>query len=115
MAKIKIMDIAAEMGYSNSEVMKKANELGLNVKVANSSVSEEEAAGIYEYISSGIVPEMFKAKLETKKGAKKATPKKESAETKKPDKESKPSQKEPKKPAAKKETPKEQIMHMMNF
>lgn len=104
MAKIKIMDIAAEMGYSNSEVMKKANELGLNVKVANSSVSEEEAAGIYEYISSGIVPEMFKAKLEAKKGAKKATPKKEAA---KPEKESKPSQKEPKKPAAKKETPKE--------
>lgn len=45
--KVKIMDIASEVGYSNSEVIKKANELGLNVKVANSSVSEEEAAGIY--------------------------------------------------------------------
>lgn len=76
--KVKIMDIASEVGYSNSEVIKKANELGLNVKVANSSVSEEEAAGIYEYLQTGIVPEMFKAKLAPKPAPKKTAPKKES-------------------------------------
>lgn len=90
--KVKIMDIASEVGYSNSEVIKKANELGLNVKVANSSVSEEEAAGIYEYLQTGIVPEMFKAKLAPKPAPKKATPKKESVKE------------EPKKAPAKKAT-----------
>lgn len=89
--KVKIMDIASEMGYSNSEVMKKANELGLNVKVANSSVSEEEAAGIYEYITTGVVPEMFKAKLAP--APKKTAPKKEVAK-----------EEEPKKSTAKKAT-----------
>lgn len=72
--KVKIMDIASEMGYPNREVIQKANELGLNVKVANSTVSEEEAAGIYEYMQTGIIPEMFKAKLAPKKAP---TPKKE--------------------------------------
>lgn len=90
--KVKIMDIASEVGYSNSEVIKKANELGLNVKVANSSVSEEEAASIYEYLQTGIVPEMFKAKLTPKPAPKKATPKKESVKE------------EPKKAPAKKAT-----------
>lgn len=74
--KVKIMDIASEMGYPNREVIQKANELGLNVKVANSTVSEEEAAGIYEYMQTGIIPEMFKAKLAPKKAP---TPKKEAA------------------------------------
>lgn len=63
MAKVKIIDIAEEMGYPSKEVIQKANELGLNVKVANSSVSEEEAAGIYEYMQTGIIPDMFKTKL----------------------------------------------------
>lgn len=74
--KVKIMDIASEMGYPNREVIQKANELGLDVKVANSTVSEEEAAGIYEYMQTGIIPEMFKAKLTPKKAP---TPKKEAA------------------------------------
>lgn len=92
--KVKIMDIASEMGYPNREVIQKANELGLNVKVANSTVSEEEAAGIYEYMQTGIIPEMFKAKLTPKKAP---TPKKEAAK------------KEGLKKEVKKETKKESI------
>lgn len=92
--KVKIMDIASEMGYPNREVIQKANELGLNVKVANSTVSEEEAAGIYEYMQTGIIPEMFKAKLTPKKAP---TPKKEAAK------------KEELKKEVKKETKKESI------
>lgn len=92
--KVKIMDIASEMGYPNREVIQKANELGLNVKVANSTVSEEEAAGIYEYMQMGIIPEMFKAKLTPKKAP---TPKKEAAK------------KEELKKEVKKETKKESI------
>lgn len=90
--KVKIMDIANEMGYPNKEVIQKANELGLDVKVANSSVSEEEAAGIYEYIQTGIIPEIFKAKLEAKKAP---APKKEAIK-----------KEEPKKTTSKKTSPK---------
>lgn len=107
--KVKIMDIASEMGYSNSEVMKKANELGLNVKVANSSVSEEEAAGIYEYITTGKVPEMFKAKLAPKPAPKKAAPKKEEPKEEAKKTTTKKATKAPSKEAEKKEeTPKKQ-------
>ena len=102
MAKVKIMDIAADAGFSNSEVIKKANELGLNVKVANSGVSEEEAAGIYEYLQTGLIPEMFKAKLEAKKPAKKPAVKKESPADEKP---AKATSKATKAPASKEKTP----------
>ena len=102
MAKVKIMDIAADAGFSNSEVIKKANELGLAVKVANSGVSEEEAAGIYEYLQTGLIPEMFKAKLEAKKPAKKPAVKKESPADEKP---AKATSKATKAPASKEKTP----------
>lgn len=93
--KVKIMDIANEMGYPNKEVIQKANELGLDVKVANSSVSEEEAAGIYEYIQTGIIPEIFKTKLDAKKAP---APKKEAIKKEEPKKSQKTSPKVEKAP-----------------
>lgn len=93
--KVKIMDIANEMGYPNKEVIQKANELGLDVKVANSSVSEEEAAGIYEYIQTGIIPEIFKIKLDAKKAP---APKKEAIKKEEPKKSQKTSPKVEKAP-----------------
>lgn len=93
--KVKIMDIANEMGYPNKEVIQKANELGLDVKVANSSVSEEEAAGIYEYIQTGIIPEIFKTKLDAKKAP---VPKKEAIKKEEPKKSQKTSPKVEKAP-----------------
>ncbi len=125
--KVSIMAIAAEFGCENATALKKAQELGLNVKVVNSTVSEDEAAGIYEYMQTGRVPEMFRANLEAKKPAKKsavvkkaepkieekaapkaAAPKKESE---KPDKAAKTIKKEESKPENKtsenkKESPK---------
>lgn len=60
MDKVKIQEIAAEAGLSNAELLEKANELGFNVKVANSSISMEDAGVLVEYAISGKLPDGFK-------------------------------------------------------
>lgn len=86
--KVSIMAIAADLGYENNIVLKKAQELGLNVKVVNSTVTDEEAAAIYDYISTGVVPEYFAKKAE-KKPEKKAKVEKDADKKAKPTKDSK--------------------------
>jgi len=60
MDKVKIQDIAAEASLSNGELLEKAKELGFNVKVANSTVSLEDAGILVEYAISGKLPKGFK-------------------------------------------------------
>jgi translation initiation factor IF-2 len=60
MDKVKIQEIAAEAGLSNAELLGKANELGYNVKAANSSISLEEAGILVDYAISGTLPKEFK-------------------------------------------------------
>lgn len=79
MAKIRIHEIAKELGYDSKEIIEKANELGLNIKTASNAVEPEIAAGIYEYIQTKIIPEAFKK--QTKKSSSKK-PKKESSKLK---------------------------------
>lgn len=79
MAKIRIHEIAKELGYDSKEIIEKANELGLNIKTASNAVEAEIAAGIYEYIQTKIIPEAFKK--QTKKSPSKK-PKKESSKLK---------------------------------
>lgn len=78
MAKIRIHEIAKELGYDSKEIIEKANELGLGIKTASSSVEAEIAAAIYEYIQTREIPEAFKknikntpAKKAKKEGVKK--------------------------------------------
>ncbi|WP_069637692.1 translation initiation factor IF-2 [Campylobacter pinnipediorum] len=68
---VKISEIANDIGFSNKEVLEKAQELGLKVKTHSSSVSEEEAEGIYTYIQTGEISDVFKKKTSNKKEAKK--------------------------------------------
>ena len=88
MSKVKISDIAKELGCSGKEVLEKISELGLNVKAISSSVSEEEAGGIYEYITTNEIPQIFKnldkklAKNTKKTSKKEKTPKEEIIEEK---------------------------------
>ncbi|MDA3077326.1 translation initiation factor IF-2 [Campylobacter sp. JMF_06 NA1] len=92
---VKISDIAAELGYASKDIIEKAQEMGYTkVKTASNKVSNEEAAAIYEYIQTGILPESLKPKSSAKKAP--AKPKKQS-ETKKD---------EPKKTQSKKTEPK---------
>jgi translation initiation factor IF-2 len=68
MDKIKILEIAAEAGLSNNELLEKAKELGLNAKAANSAISVDEAGILVDYAISGKLPAGFaKDKSKVKK------------------------------------------------
>ena len=45
---IRISEIATELGFNAKEVLEKAIELGLKVKMHSSGVSETEAAALYD-------------------------------------------------------------------
>lgn len=75
MAKIRIHEIAKELGYDSKEIIEKANELGLGIKTASNAVEAEIAAAIYEYIQTRKIPEAFKKNIKTPVAKK---PKKES-------------------------------------
>lgn len=104
MAKFKISKIAEEIGRKPKEVLEKAIEMGLNVKVAQSSVTEEEANWLATYIETGVnnMP-----KIETPKKEPKTTEKTESKKTTKKETPIKKTEKtESKKPKKEKEEPK---------
>ncbi|CAG9469260.1 translation initiation factor IF-2 [Campylobacter upsaliensis] len=67
MAKVRIHEIAKELGYDSKDIIQKANELGLDIKTALNAVEPEIAAGIYEYIQTKTIPAIFK-KEEKKTG-----------------------------------------------
>lgn len=110
-----IKDIADELGYASKEIIEKAQEMGFKkVKTASNKVSEEEAAAIYDYIQTGILPgkkskpakkssekaqedenRPAKKQSETKKTAKKESPKKAESLKTSESKESAQSAKEP--------------------
>ncbi|MDN2877647.1 translation initiation factor IF-2, partial [Campylobacter jejuni] len=65
MAKIRIHEIAKELGYDSKKIIEKANELGLGIKTASNAVEPEIAAAIYEYIQTREIPEAFKKNIKT--------------------------------------------------
>jgi len=90
MDKVKVKEIAEELGIKSKEVVEKAADIGLEVKAANSSVTPEEAEKLMNYVLTGEKeepkedkpkPASKKAKVEPKKEEPKqevkATPKKE--------------------------------------
>lgn len=56
MSRIKISEIANELGYPSKEVIEKAQELGLKVKTHSDCISLEDAEKLYEYINTGVAP-----------------------------------------------------------
>lgn len=66
MASVRISEIANELGYPSKEIVIKAQELGLKVKTHSNGVSNEDAAAIYEYVQTGIIPEKYKKASEAK-------------------------------------------------
>jgi translation initiation factor IF-2 len=67
MDKVKILEIAAEVGKSNAVLLDKAKELGFDVKVANSTVTEEQAEILVNYIMDGVLPDGFKKPIKKSK------------------------------------------------
>lgn len=56
MSRIKISEIANELGYPSREVIEKALELGIKVKTHSDCISLEDAEKLYEYINTGKIP-----------------------------------------------------------
>ncbi|HHD82311.1 MAG TPA: translation initiation factor IF-2, partial [Campylobacterales bacterium] len=97
MDRVKIQEIAAEAGTTNAVLIEKAKELGYDVKVANSTVTIEEAGILVDYVINGVKPKVAKPKpkivkkadvkkadvaKETEEVSEDITPKKTSSETK---------------------------------
>lgn len=77
MDKVRIKEIAEELGIKSKEVVEKAADIGLEVKAANSSVTPEEAEKLMNYVLTGVKEEPKVAKPEPKVKKAKAEPKKE--------------------------------------
>lgn len=85
MDKVRIKDVADELGIKSKEVIEKATELGLEVKAASSVVTPDDAEKLMNYVLTGVkeevtpsapsVPEVKSPKEEKPKVE--ATPKKE--------------------------------------
>ncbi|WP_300926628.1 translation initiation factor IF-2 N-terminal domain-containing protein, partial [Helicobacter rodentium] len=82
MDKIRISEIAKELGKTSKEVLQKAQELGFESKTASSSVTTEQAAILYDYIVSGVNPTVESVTTNLKEGKKSTKAKKASEETK---------------------------------
>lgn len=53
MQKVRVHEIAKELGIKSKDIVEKAKELGLDVKTASSAVSEAEAENLLNYVISG--------------------------------------------------------------
>lgn len=74
MDKVRVHEIARELGINSKEVVDKAAAMGLNVKTASSSVSIEEAEQIMNYIMSGASTETTAPKTSAKTSSAEETP-----------------------------------------
>lgn len=59
MARVRISEIANEVGYPSKEVIDKALELGIKIESQLDYVSLEDAEKLYEYINSGVAPKVL--------------------------------------------------------
>ena len=71
MSKIKIEEVALEVGASEKEVLAKAKELGFKVRARNSTLDENQALILANYIMYGKLPEDMKKDKEPSKEDKK--------------------------------------------
>ncbi|MDX1294895.1 MAG: translation initiation factor IF-2, partial [Sulfurimonadaceae bacterium] len=78
--KVRVHEIAKELGIASKEVVDKASAMGLSVKTASSSVSMEEAEKIMNYIMNGPAPEPAPKPKIVKKAAAKPEAEEASAE-----------------------------------
>ena len=69
--KIKIQEVAAEAGMSNSDMINKAKEIGLDVKAPNSTITPQEAGVLMDYALTGKLPVKEKSEGVKKKKAEK--------------------------------------------
>ena len=81
--KIKVKEVAAELGKSTKEIIEICKQIGIDVKVANSSVTPQEAVKIQQFIAQPQKKEEPKKEIKQPKEVKKEEPKIEQKEEKK--------------------------------
>jgi translation initiation factor IF-2 len=88
--KVRVSEIAKELGIASKEVVEKAQAMGMgNIKTASNSVSMEEAEKIVNFIINGTPPPAPETKVRV---VKKAAKEKEAAETPEAETEAKPAE-----------------------
>jgi len=75
--KVRVHEIAKELGIASKDVVKKALDMGLDVKSANSSVTMQEAEGLMNYIMNGDHAEAPKQEIKVPSKPISDTPKEE--------------------------------------
>ena len=75
--KVRVHEIAKELGIASKDVVKKASDMGIEVKSANSSVTMAEAEGLMNYIMNGETVEASATAKKEPTKAKSDTPKEE--------------------------------------
>ncbi len=104
MDKVRISEVALELGMETKAILAKAQELGLEVKAANSAISMQDAGDLMDYIMTG-----KSSRASTKKSTPKPKSKTESKEEapKKPEQKEKPKEQKTQTP---KQTPKKESL-----
>ena len=106
--KVKVADIALELGMQTKEILAKAAEIDITIKSVQSSVTSADAEVIYNYIATGKKPDKKEPKATKPKSATKKTAESKKDSSAKSAKDSKDSsQKATKKTATKKATAKD--------
>ena len=80
--KVRVYEVANELGIASKEVMAKAKEIGLEVKSAQSTMSMQEAEGLTNFIMTGELPEGMQKKEKKPKVVKKTSAAKEDTQKK---------------------------------
>ncbi len=109
MDKVRISEVAQELGLTSKEVVTSAKEVGYDVKAANSSISMEQAEHLAEYIMNGTTPPSEKKEEPKKEEVKEKEVEKKVVEQKEETKEKEPKKVTPKVEVKKEPEPKKEL------
>jgi len=66
MDKVRVYEVAKELGIDNKELIDKAKEIGIDIKTASNAISMTEAGQLMEFVMNGVVPAGIEKKSKPK-------------------------------------------------
>ncbi len=67
MDKVRVYEVAKELGIDSKELVTKANDIGIEVKTASNAVSMAQAGDLMEYVMNGKIPKSAQKAVKTEK------------------------------------------------
>ncbi|MGM0534093.1 MAG: translation initiation factor IF-2 [Campylobacterota bacterium] len=67
MDKVRVYEVAKELGIDSKELVTKANDIGIEIKTASNAVSMAQAGDLMEYVMNGKVPKSAQKAVKTEK------------------------------------------------